>query len=185
MSKESLRAILINNRNALSEEIRCTFSQSICLHLFDQLPPKPIAIGSYIAHGAEASLEALHQLLFKSPHQLFVPRIRSSTEMEMSRLTSKSDLVKGRFKILTSKKLETCPFQLLDWIIMPCTGFDRRGHRLGMGGGFYDRALGEYSRKSPLKIGVGFNCQETDFKPDAWDVPVNWIVTETGFTPQL
>ena len=185
MSKESLRATLINNRKALAEEIRCTFSKSICISLFDQLPPKPITIGSYIAHGAEASLEFLHQLLFNSHHQLFIPKIRSSTEMEMSRLTSEGDLVKGRFKILTSKKLETCPFQLLDWLIMPCAGFDKRGHRLGMGGGFYDRALANCSSKSPLKIGVGFNCQETNFNPDSWDIPFDWMVTETGFSHQL
>lgn len=104
--------------------------------------------------------------------------------MEMSRLASGKDLVKGSFGIQTSKQNQTSHFDSLNWLIMPCTGFDRRGHRLGMGGGFYDRALEKCNRSSLLKIGVGFNCQEAEFEPDNWDVPFDWILTETGFIRQ-
>ena len=184
MSKESLRATLFAKRNLLVEGVRYKFSNLICRYLLDQLPTTQISIGSYLAHGSEVTLESFHQQVYGSHHQLFVPRIQSRTEMEMSRLVSEKDLVIGRFEIQTSTQDQTSPFSSLNWLIMPCTGFDRRGHRLGMGGGFYDRALEKCGQFSPLKIGVGFNCQEAVFKPNNWDVPFDWILTETGFIRQ-
>ena len=184
MSKATLRATLFARRDLLAEQVRYGFSNLICRYLLDQLPTTQINIGSYVAHGSEVTLELFHQQIFSSHHQLFVPRIQSRTEMEMSRLASETDLVKGRFGIQTSKQDQTSPFDSLNWLIMPCTGFDRRGHRLGMGEGFYDRALEKCSQSSPLKIGVSFNCQEIEFEPDDWDVPFNWILTETGFIRQ-
>ena len=184
MSKETLRATLFAKRNLLVEEVRFRFSKHICRFLIDQLPTTKISIGSYLAYGSEVTLELFHQQIFASHHQLFVPRIKSRSEMEMSRLASEIDIVKGRFEIQTSRQNQTSPFDSLNWLIMPCAGFDRRGHRLGMGGGFYDRALEKCSQLSPLKIGVGFNCQQATFEPDDWDVPFDWILTETGFIRQ-
>ena len=100
--------------------------------------------------------------------------------MEMVRLASKTDLIEGKFKIQTSQRDQTKSFDSLNWLVMPCVGFDHRGNRLGMGGGFYDRALAHGTQNSPLKIGVGFNCQKAKFEPEPWDVPFDWIVTETG-----
>jgi 5-formyltetrahydrofolate cyclo-ligase len=44
---------------------------------------------------------------------------------------------------------------------MPLVGFDRRGNRLGMGAGFYDRSLTGLRRPKPWLIGIAFDCQET------------------------
>ena len=73
----------------------------------------------------------------------------------------------------------------LDLIIIPLVGVDRDGRRLGMGGGFYDRAL-EFRRrrhywKGPHLMGLAFECQRTraDFA-DAWDVRLSSLATESG-----
>lgn len=69
----------------------------------------------------------------------------------------------------------------LDAILLPLTGFDDRGHRLGMGGGFYDRTLA-FRRKGgrkPLLIGVAHACQQVPRLPVAeWDVPLATVVTD-------
>lgn len=54
------------------------------------------------------------------------------------------------------------------------------GNRLGMGGGYYDRALA-YKRQSPEKppylIGVAHACQQVESLPvEAWDVPLNGVI---------
>jgi len=65
-------------------------------------------------------------------------------------------------------------------MIVPLSAFDRRGHRIGYGAGFYDKAIARLSRiKRPFTIGVGFSVQEIAAVPDeAHDVPLDRIVTE-------
>lgn len=72
----------------------------------------------------------------------------------------------------------------LDVVLMPVVGFDRRGNRLGMGAGYYDRALrhrrdGSRSWRRPRLVGLAFACQEVaDIVPSNWDVALDLVVTE-------
>lgn len=79
----------------------------------------------------------------------------------------------------------------LDIIFMPLVAFDARGHRLGMGGGFYDRTLSAIagvavagaSRAAvtgakPLLAGLAHQCQQVDAIPaECWDVPLPLVIT--------
>ncbi|HBN15501.1 MULTISPECIES: 5-formyltetrahydrofolate cyclo-ligase [unclassified Pseudohongiella] len=68
----------------------------------------------------------------------------------------------------------------LDLILVPLVGFDRQGHRLGMGKGFYDRALSfRAGRRFPRLIGLGHMCQESGetLRPAPWDVRMDQIAT--------
>lgn len=70
----------------------------------------------------------------------------------------------------------------LDALLVPLVGFDDRGHRLGMGGGFYDRALGDLARRPrrPLLIGVAFEFQRLPRVDEAeWDRPLDQVVTDS------
>ncbi len=62
-------------------------------------------------------------------------------------------------------------------VLVPGVAFDRFGHRLGYGKGFYDRALSSYNG---LKAGVGFSMQviEEALPQEAFDVAMNFIVTD-------
>jgi 5-formyltetrahydrofolate cyclo-ligase len=68
-----------------------------------------------------------------------------------------------------------------DVVIAPLVAFDRRGHRLGRGGGFYDRAIARLRAHGlPLVVGIAFDAQEVDAIPvDPPDQHLDWIVTET------
>lgn len=70
-----------------------------------------------------------------------------------------------------------------DAVLVPLTAFDRRGHRLGQGGGFYDRALASLPPEEarPVTVGVAYAFQQVDEVPrDPWDVPLDAVVTDTG-----
>jgi 5-formyltetrahydrofolate cyclo-ligase len=68
----------------------------------------------------------------------------------------------------------------LDLVIMPLVAFDARGHRLGMGGGYYDRALAG-RRRRPFLAGAAFSFQQATRVPaQPWDVPLDVVVTERG-----
>lgn len=67
----------------------------------------------------------------------------------------------------------------LDVIIVPMLGFDSKLHRVGYGGGYYDRLLAQYP--NALKIGVCFEQGRLDHVPaEAHDIPLNLIVTESS-----
>ncbi len=69
-----------------------------------------------------------------------------------------------------------------DVIIIPLLGFDRAGTRLGYGKGHYDRTIAVMHKK-PVLIGYAFAAQELDSIPaDDHDVPLDYLVTETGVT---
>jgi 5-formyltetrahydrofolate cyclo-ligase len=65
-------------------------------------------------------------------------------------------------------------------LLAPLLAFDRRGGRLGQGGGFYDRTLAQLRAKGHvLAIGVAFAAQEVQNAPvDARDAPLDAVVTE-------
>jgi 5-formyltetrahydrofolate cyclo-ligase len=67
-----------------------------------------------------------------------------------------------------------------DLLLVPLLAFDRGGHRLGYGAGFYDRTLALLRSDGPVTaVGVGYDAQEVPAVPrDALDQPLDWIVTE-------
>jgi 5-formyltetrahydrofolate cyclo-ligase len=70
-----------------------------------------------------------------------------------------------------------------DIMLVPLAAFDRAGHRIGYGAGFYDRAISRLHEKGlrPRLIGVAFDCQEVDIIPaEDHDVAVDAILTESG-----
>ena len=74
-----------------------------------------------------------------------------------------------------------------DWIvpavlILPLVAFTRAGHRLGYGGGFYDRTIERLRAAGPVTaIGFAYAAQEAESLPiEATDQPLDLIVTEAG-----
>ncbi len=65
-------------------------------------------------------------------------------------------------------------------LLVPLLAFDRRGYRLGYGGGFYDRTLADLrATGSALAVGLAYAGQEMAHVPhDDKDQPLDWIVTE-------
>lgn len=65
-------------------------------------------------------------------------------------------------------------------LLIPLVGFDDQGHRLGHGGGYYDRTLASMNPR-PKTIGIGFEaCRIPSIFPQAHDVPMDIIVTDAG-----
>lgn len=71
----------------------------------------------------------------------------------------------------------------MDLIVLPLTGFDSQCHRLGMGGGWYDRTLAfrqSSDEHTPILLGAGFDLQEVAcINPSPWDIACDHIATET------
>lgn len=91
-------------------------------------------------------------------------------------------MIEGAFKAMIPEGgAELVPTVL----IVPLLAFDRRGYRLGYGGGFYDRTLEGLRARGPVTaIGFAFAAQEVDEVPiEPTDQPLDLIVTEQGVVP--
>ena len=93
---------------------------------------------------------------------------------------------RGVFGIFVPKRMgRPAAPRWLDAIVIPLVGVDANGRRLGMGGGFYDRAL-EFRRRrrywpGPRLIGLAFDCQRTASGfAEPWDVTLDSLATESG-----
>lgn len=89
-------------------------------------------------------------------------------------------LVPGPFG--TSHPPDSQPLLRPQVLIVPLAGFDRRGNRIGYGGGYYDRTLQLLRETAPVTaIGLAFAVQELPAIPaEPFDQPLDLIVTDSG-----
>ena len=103
---------------------------------------------------------------------------RMGTPLTFRRWTPETAMVPGRMNIL-EPPADAEPV-VPDLLFVPLAAFDRRGHRIGYGAGFYDRTLAALrAEKEVAAIGLAFAAQEVLFVPaDEHDEPLDMIVTE-------
>ncbi|MEQ8664662.1 MAG: 5-formyltetrahydrofolate cyclo-ligase [Rhodospirillales bacterium] len=80
---------------------------------------------------------------------------------------------------------ESVPECIPDVVLVPLLAFDKRGYRVGWGGGFYDRTLQKLRkrRRGVVAVGTAYAGQEVEsVVHDELDQPVDWIITEQGAT---
>lgn len=88
------------------------------------------------------------------------------------------DLVKGPYGL--SEPAGDRPARDPDIVVSPLSAFDRRGYRLGYGGGIYDATLSELRAKKPIvAVGVAYSFQEVDHVPtEPHDQRLDYFLTE-------
>ncbi|ART78952.1 hypothetical protein CBP12_01315 [Oceanisphaera avium] len=160
--------------NQVSKVAHLASATSVALYLANdgELDTQPL-INWYWARGCKVYLPVLHP--FCKGHLIFL-HYHSATPMHKNHL----GIVEPKLDI-RSLALS----QELDIIYTPLVAFDELGHRLGMGGGFYDRTLSAYLRPStsslrPKVVGLAHDCQQVAKLPVAeWDVPLMELLTPT------
>jgi 5-formyltetrahydrofolate cyclo-ligase len=143
-------------------------------------------IALYLPFDGEADTAALIAAARRRGLRIFVPVIVDRRHSRIRFYPLDGRLERGTFGIAVPRRT-TRPVaaRWLDLIVIPLVGVDRAGRRLGMGGGYYDRAL-EFRRlrrrwPGPHLAGLAFDRQRTDtgFAED-WDVTLDSLSTESG-----
>jgi 5-formyltetrahydrofolate cyclo-ligase len=183
--KEYMRSKLKTRRHEyfqqLSTTARAELEQQYSKRFFS-LPifaPPPRTIGCYYAIKEEVPTSRLIAELWQRGFKVALPHAHTNFTMSFHAYHQGDELELSFGNIpqpsLAAKRLDP------DIIIVPMLGFNRDGHRIGYGLGYYDRALQAIrSKGSPVAIGFAFDCQEvSDLFAEEWDEELDWIITES------
>jgi 5-formyltetrahydrofolate cyclo-ligase len=185
--KESLRKQLRAQRRSLSDSDhrrRSTAAAKAIMRSHRFSAGKRVAL--YLPFDREVDTAALIRAAQQRGVHIFVPVISDRRHCRLRFYPLKGETSPGAFGI-SVPRLREGPIspQWLDLIVVPLVGVAGDGRRLGMGGGYYDRALAFRRRRSfwkgPQLVGLAFECQRTDLKfAEAWDIQLNSLATESG-----
>lgn len=179
--KRRLRTLLRQQRLALSAQDVRKNSQRIAARLCVQaIFHQARQILLYSPDENEVDTEGLWQEARRQGKYVYYPRVTADKqEVEFVRRHDNEPLIPGVFDILVppGENLLTSVAQT-DLVLIPGVGFDRAGHRLGRGRGYYDRALRDILAGA-LRVGLAHDYQIVSHIPiDEHDERVDYIVTE-------
>ncbi len=170
------RAALRERRTALEAPARAACDAAIVaalLDLVDALAPSSLA--AYWPMLGEPDPRLAFECWHRSGIVMALPRVvGADAALSFERWEPGMPLQRGPFGTL--HPVPGAPVRP-DLLLIPCLGFDRRGYRLGYGGGFYDRTLAVLGPVATVGIGYSF-CEVTGFAPDPHDHPLQRIVTD-------
>ncbi|MEB3767710.1 5-formyltetrahydrofolate cyclo-ligase [Acinetobacter sp. MD2] len=139
-------------------------------------------IGLYLDAFGEIQTHQIIQRCFDLGKTVYLPQI-STMMFGLSWVkVSQQQWKTRRFSLhqlgMLEPKQRGCRVQQLDLLILPLLACDEHGTRLGMGGGFYDRAL-QYAPKHPYRLGIAhaFQYLNQPLIRQTWDQPLHALCT--------
>ena len=177
--RKAERARLIAARLELPSEARTAAGHAIGAALAARFPPGSIALvgGYWPIRGEYNPLGYLRAVIDAGGAAALPAVVAVRAPLEYRPWTPKTRMATGRWDTLHP---EDGPAVAPMALLIPLVGFDAAGHRLGYGGGFYDRTLAALQPR-PLVVGVGFELGRlASIAPAPHDQRMDVIVTEAG-----
>ncbi len=185
--RKTLRAELRARRKALVASDRIAAAIGVARQL-EQLADFLVdqRIAGYWAIDGELPLHIVVANMARRGQHYCLPRITGPRQLSFVEWRSGAGLEANRYGIPEPVCTESDLLSPrdIDIVLLPLLGFDRQGHRIGYGGGYYDATfafLGDRDEaKRPLLIGVGYAAQEVDaIESASWDVGLDYVATES------
>lgn len=174
-TKQQVRREMLKRRKQISnpEQKSLTIQKNLLSYIeersFDQ-------ILLYVSYNHEVETLALIQWLLLRSYVVGVPKVRGK-EMDFIQITSLSQLKSGSYGILEPEDGQVLYPTKDSFMIVPGAAFDRKGGRIGYGGGFYDRYSA--SHMNCYKMAAAFEEQILEEIPlEKTDYQINGIMTE-------
>ncbi|MDD3347846.1 5-formyltetrahydrofolate cyclo-ligase [Oscillibacter sp.] len=178
--KRRLRKSIRELESQLSARYRRESDAAITAHLL-AMPSFQAAkaIFCFVGTAHEIDTRPILEHALSSGKILCVPLCVEPGRMELRQITALAQLAPGTCGILEPQ--ENAPLVLpdeVDFSILPCLTCNHCGHRLGKGGGYYDRFLSQYRGGTVLLCREHLIREEIPLEPH--DYPVPWVLTERG-----
>ncbi|MBI4356812.1 MAG: 5-formyltetrahydrofolate cyclo-ligase [Gammaproteobacteria bacterium] len=143
-------------------------------------------IAAYFPHDGEVSPAPILEKAWTLGKQCYLPVIDciKQNRMHFVRYEPCDPLLPNSLGILEPKAHQkNITVDELDLILLPVVAFDKRGYRLGMGGGYYDRLLAQFKSLEtsgrPRLIGLAYEFQHVITLPEEdWDIPLDAVATD-------
>ena len=177
LQKKHLRREMKARREMLDEAGRARASWRACDALLAWLETRPKrSVAVFLNRPFEICLDALARELLRQNYVVAAPRLDvEKGEMKFWRLPDLDAVRSGPWNVREPVSDEEVAPAI---VLAPGLAFSECGHRLGTGGGWYDRSLNE----SQLKVGVGFAAQIVAQVPvEAHDVRMDWVASDADF----
>ena len=186
-TKQLLRRKLRQKRRnlPLAQQVQASLKlKSIVINLKDYINAQKIAF--YLPNDGEISTEHLMIHALDQNKECYLPCVTQEQKLEFRHYDQNTEMVTNKFGIEEPHpNAKTLFASQLDLVFMPLVGYDLKGNRLGMGGGYYDRTFMEKKSSPELKpklFGLAHSTQEcSDIYNDSWDISIEAIVTETAY----
>ncbi len=181
--RAALRKTLRERRRSLPPQRRIAAAETLAGHLL-ALPFLPTSgyVAGYWAMDGEIGLHAL-QLRLPAALIYCLPLLHEDGTLRFAPWRAGDPLVTNRYGIPEPDVTPAGALRAQDMaaLVMPLVGFDDDCHRLGMGGGWYDRSLAfRHQRPAPpWLVGAAFATQRVDALPrETWDVRLDAVCCE-------
>ena len=184
--KAEIRRQVLAKLAAMGDEQRHEGSVAACSRLMTlEVFQHASVVMLYMPLASEVDLTPVAIRCFQTGKTVCVPLVDwKRRDMEPVEVTSFDDHVMevDEHGLRMPRGGAPIPPDLLDLVVVPGLAFDAHGHRLGRGGGYYDRFLGRL-RRTAATVGLGFDVQITDEVPvNDGDVSVDIVVTDRRVT---
>ncbi len=185
-TKNAVRREACEKRKTLAS---ADFAAALATHA-DALDTRPgMIVGGYHALPEEADPALLLEALVARGCHIAFPRVAAKDQpLEFHRIPDGEVMAKGAYGI--REPPDHWPRAVPDLVLVPLLAFDASGHRLGYGGGFYDRTLSARAAMPPANpsqrrpffaVGIAYAGQQVDILPrGAHDCPLDAVLTEQG-----
>ncbi len=177
--KTRLRREAVARRDALPAEARKAAAEAIAAREFPLAVASGTIVSGFMPMRSEISPLPLMQKLAKVGAQLTLPKIAGRAKPLVMRAWQwGAPLDAGQWGIREPKA--DAPEMEPDIVLVPLLAFDRAGHRIGYGAGYYDMTIaGLRARKAIATIGLAFAAQEVAAVPAApHDARLDLVLTE-------
>jgi len=185
LDRHALRRALRAKRRAVTPTERARAGQLVAANADRYLHLRPgWRIAIYMAMPSELDTTPLIALARRRRCTIYVPRIdRHSLGRKMRFVELTGRQRRNRLGIHEPEGSTTIGAKWLDVVFLPLVGFDARGVRLGMGGGYYDRAFAfrrwRTAWHAPRLIGLAYSFQQVESLIAApHDVRLDAVITE-------
>ncbi len=180
-AKQAARSEAKRRISALSDEERHDLSLEACRRV-DEVGPfrRASVVMLYMPLPSELDVTALALRCFQLGKSVCVPRVEWEQKRMVAVEIHRWDDRGMRTEHGVREPIEGAPVAArdIDVVFCPAMAFDVAGRRLGRGGGFYDRFLGQQELKATA-VGIGFDVQVFDELPVlAHDAPLHAVVTD-------
>ncbi|MCO6391291.1 5-formyltetrahydrofolate cyclo-ligase [Aliihoeflea aestuarii] len=179
--KKALRVEALARRDGLEPQWRIEASISMA-RAADRLATTPgMVVSGFWPMRSEVDVRPLMAALADRGVRLCLPAIIDKQTIVFRELKRGGEMIDMGFG--TWGPGPDAPELTPELMLVPLAAFDARGHRIGYGAGYYDRAIERMQANghTPRLVAIAFDCQEVDEVPEQpHDVQLGEILTESG-----